>query len=263
MRLIGIIAFLSSTLACGSLFLACDSSADDPSEEDGSPSGGGASNEEIAACKDSCDQLKFFDCNDSVDQAGCYQDCTGASSSQIELFVACVKNDICDPTCSTHIQPQGPGSSSGSSDSSASCTSDGCGTTNPPPPDGCAEACETLQFFSCISAETFESCVGLCMTADAGKKDTFTSCVESAGATQCQAVDCYYQFDPNAVPGPTPQQIADCKQSCSDLAFFDCISGSEAAACASACDTATKAEIEAFLICTMDPTDCAAAGECL
>ena len=60
---------------------------------------------EIMECKSSCNQLKFFDCNDSVEQAGCYRDCDSATSSQIELFTGCVQTDICDPTCSTHIKP--------------------------------------------------------------------------------------------------------------------------------------------------------------
>ena len=38
---------------------------------------------EIMECKGSCNQLKFFDCNDSVEQAGCYVDCEGATSSPV------------------------------------------------------------------------------------------------------------------------------------------------------------------------------------
>ena len=101
------------------------------------------------------------------------------------------------------------------------------------------------------------------MSSETTKKETFASCVESGSVDQCQAVDCYYQFDPNAMPGPTPQQVADCKMSCQELGFFDCISGAEAAQCAASCDTMTKAEIEAFLVCTVDPTDCNAAAGCL
>jgi hypothetical protein len=256
MRLIGIIAILAPIF---SFAVACGSSEADPGDEGPGPDDQPATEQEIADCKQSCDKLKFFDCNDSLDQAACYQDCGGASSSQIELFVACVSNDTCDPTCSTHIVPPPDDTTSGGS--SDSCSSDGCASGDPPG-DGCVEACDTLQFFDCIDASTFTTCTGLCTSADATKKETFVSCVGSASVGECQAVDCYYQFDENAEPSPTPQQLADCKKSCEDMAFFDCISGADAASCAAACDTLSKAEIEAFLICTSSPTDCTSNVEC-
>jgi hypothetical protein len=120
-----------------------------------------------------------------------------------------------------------------------------------------------LQFFSCISADQFASCSSLCDTADPNATQTFAACVESAQVGQCEGVDCYYAFDTSAQPGPTPKQVSDCKQSCSNLAFFHCITGTEAASCASACETYTKAEIEAFLICTTNPTDCSGVAQCL
>jgi hypothetical protein len=266
MKLVGFLGWSSAVI----LAVACGSSGADG--DDGSSSGdpgGGANPQEIADCKSSCDQLKFFDCNDAQDQATCYDHCGEASSSQIELFVACVTNDTCDPECSTHIEPEpdpssGPtgsptgDSTSNSSDSSNStCTSDGCNDDT-----ACNEACESLQFFSCIDAATFDDCAALCLTASDADKSAFASCVSSGGVTQCTAVDCYYTFNPDAVPGPTPQQIADCKMSCEDLAFFDCLTGAEAAACAAGCDEASKEVIEAFLICSADHTDCAAAAEC-
>jgi hypothetical protein len=243
---------------------ACGANDADGGDDKPHPGGPAATEEEIAACKDACDQLKFFDCNDSVDQAGCYANCSAASSSQIELFVACVKADICDPTCSTHIEPVNPDPTTTGGNGSSSCSSDGCGSSGDPPGNqACEDACDKLQFFDCIDAGTFSTCMSLCSSAETSKKDTFSSCVESASVDQCQAVDCYYQFDESAVPGPTPKQIADCKKSCADLAFFDCITGTDAAACNAACDTSTKQEIEAFLACTADPTDCAAAAQCL
>ena len=256
MRLFGIIATLTTILACGSS--EAGPGDDGPGDDDGP----GATEQEVADCKKSCDKLKFFDCNDSVDQAGCYQDCGGASSSQIELFVACVTNDTCDPTCSTHIQPASdPSGTTG--DSSSSCAGDDCGTGDPPDDADCVQGCDTLQFFDCIDAQTFTTCTALCMSADSTKKETFASCVESGQVGQCQAVECYYEFDENAEAVPTPQQLAECKQHCEDLAFFDCISGADAASCAATCDTYTKPEIEAFLICTASPSDCISAAECL
>jgi hypothetical protein len=267
MKLIGFMGWMSAV----TLAVACGSSgADgDGGESSGDPSGG-ANPQEIADCKSSCDQLKFFKCNDAQAQADCYDDCAGASSDQIELFVACVSNDTCDPECSTFLEPSGDpsggdpsggdpsgGNTTGSDATGDTCSSDGCNSDT-----ACNEACESLQFFSCIDAATFDDCSALCKTASADDKGTFASCVSSGDVTSCDAVDCYYTFDPSAVPGPTPQQIADCKMTCEQLGFFDCLSGAEAAQCAASCDEATKEVIEGFLICASDPTDCAAAAEC-
>ncbi|MEJ7731453.1 MAG: hypothetical protein WKG00_19835 [Polyangiaceae bacterium] len=174
-------------------------------------------------------------------------------------------NDTCDPECCTHIQPEpepssgptGDSTSNSSNSSNSTCASDGCNSDS-----AFTDACESLQFFSCIDAATFDDCSAVCMTASAEDKSTFASCVGSGGVTQCDAVGCYYTFNPEAVPGPTPQQIADCKMSCESLGFFDCLTGTEAASWAASCDEATQEVIEGFLICTADPTDCAAAVEC-
>ena len=156
MKLVGFLGWISAV----ALAAACSSSSadGDGSAGSGDPTGG-ANPQQIADCKSSCDQLKFFDCNDAQDQATCYDNCSEASGAQIELFVACVTNDTCDPECSTHIQPEpepssGPtGSPTGdptSNSSNSTCASDGCNDDT-----ACGEACESLQFFSCIDAATF------------------------------------------------------------------------------------------------------------
>ncbi|MBC8070293.1 MAG: hypothetical protein IAG13_18315, partial [Deltaproteobacteria bacterium] len=54
---------------------ACDDASGDGTGSAGEGGQGGASAAEEERCKDSCNQLKFFDCNDAADHAACFLAC--------------------------------------------------------------------------------------------------------------------------------------------------------------------------------------------
>lgn len=103
-------------------------------------------------CKEACNKLKFFDCNDAADHAACFESCESAPADAIELFVACVENDTCDPECSTNLQADAPdpvdmtegggeegGGAQTCPEACASFIADGCA-----PPVDCNGICASL-----------------------------------------------------------------------------------------------------------------------
>lgn len=275
--------------------------------------GGGASAQEQQECKDACNQLKFFDCNDSTDQARCFTACEAASASAIELFVACVQADICDPSCSTNLYDQAGGGETGGGgsgvggdgtgggggggcvdacqeyvgagciegvDCAAFCASlspsdqgyavycvdhrNGCAL--PPeceeglpgeadPTAQCQDACDSLQFFDCIDAQTHADCRTLCTSAATDDQETFISCV--AGGV-CQDGACYDVFagggGETGVTGGGGEvggggDVELCQSTCDQMEFFDCIDASQHSMCREVCTTATAESIDTFWSC--------------
>jgi len=116
------------------------SSADGGSADAGD---GEAPSADIERCKDSCNQLKFFDCNDSAQHSACFTACEAASADDIEVFVACVQTDICDPTCIENLVE----------------TAD----PDPPNPDACVGACTAIIEAGCYPADP-GICASFCGT---------------------------------------------------------------------------------------------------
>lgn len=270
--------------------------------------GGGASAQEQQDCKDACNQLKFFDCNDSADQARCFGACEAASSSAIELFVACVQADICDPSCTMNLYEQAPGDTGGGGDGDGGETGGGggscagacqdyvdagcippldcaglCASLSPsdqgyavycvehrdgcnlPPECGdglpgesdpaaeCQDACDSLQFFDCIDAQTHAACRDLCSSADASDRDTFVGCV-AAGA--CDDGACYDVFaggGDGEVTGVGEVggggDVTLCQSTCDQMEFFECIDASQHSMCRDVCTTASADSIDTFWAC--------------
>lgn len=118
-------------------------------------------------CKDACNKLKFFDCNDAADHAACFVSCENAPASAIEVFVACVEADTCDPECAANLHGDAPpagevtgGGGGGEEEggSAASCPEaceafiiDGCA-----PPVDCVQICASL-------TELEQAFVGYCL----------------------------------------------------------------------------------------------------
>src|SRR5688572_10860967 len=163
---------------------------------------------EVSECKGSCNQLKFFDCDDSVEQAGCYLNCENATSSQIELFNGCVQTDICDPTCSTHIKPANP----------PSVMSD---------PDDCSSACARLGADGCIPPESVAGCQGLCSSGTTSDRGTILYC--ESRRSGCML--------PEECAPPMMDPVAECKDACDTLGFFSCINAQSQANCRNLCGT--------------------------
>lgn len=58
-------------------------------------------------------------------------------------------------------------------------------------------------------------------------------------------VECAINIQP-ATP-PTPQE--ECTASCERLGFFQCITGTDVAACTTTCDSASKDAVDSFIAC--------------
>ena len=254
---------LTATLAALALVAACDSETGG-SLGNGTGNGtgnggnggngaatGGASEFEVTTCKSSCDKLKFFDCNDSLDQAACYANCATATSSQIDLFNGCVSTDTCDPTCSTTIEPKAAEPSGGTNTGGS-----GGGTIieNPEPKDPvelCQEGCDHLKFFGCLSADDQAACRALCPTAKEADRETFSACA----ATGCDAA-CYKSLDPTFVPKASEFEQKKCESACDGYKFFDCIGAAEHTACVDLCKSAPADKVSTFSGCAGGGGDC-------
>lgn len=246
----------SVVLALLASLAACSSSG-------GAAPGGAATAQQISFCKQSCDKLKFFMCNDAQQQADCYAGCQTASASAIDLFDGCVNNAQCDPSCSTHLTPTAPDGGGGGGSGGGGGGGGDAATTNPGL-TACAAACQSLGSFACISATETSNCVSLCNTAQAATRDTFSACVMGQQLSNCSAVGCYYTFNPNAPHGPTPQQVTDCKQACDDLATFSCITPDQQTTCRDTCAAETSgSKIDDFVACVRSSaTDCNTSATC-
>ncbi|MEM9189741.1 MAG: hypothetical protein AAGF12_11230 [Myxococcota bacterium] len=183
------------------------------------PGPGGASPTEIQDCKEACNQLKFFDCNDAVDHATCFAGCDAASSNSIEVFSACVRNDICDASCSLNIQPSAGGEPI-------------------PNGSGCVDLCGQFLAEGCAPGISVAECGEVCRT-DAAVVDY---CLGRRSGCTLPA-ECVEQ-----VSAPDPAD--DCRAGCEQLGFFDCITPTDVAACSTACGSAAPATLDQFVSCT-------------
>lgn len=271
----------------GLVGMSCATVADDDGAS-GSDSSS-ASAQEVADCKDACTQLKFFDCNDASDHAACFAACGNADPSQIELFVACVRADVCDPACSTDLVGSAGGGEGGQTDGGScveacdavmtECSDDPvdcailCGALSPADkafivyceserngcvfPDECVdeidsggsegseclEACDSMRFFECLSAEQHADCRSLCETVDDSARDTFVGCASAV----CDDSSCYDVMA--GEEGGSGADIEGCQFVCDDLRFFECITASDHAMCRDLCTSASADRVETFKGC--------------
>ena len=200
-----------------------------------------ASSDQVRECKRSCEKLKFFDCNDSQDLANCFQACEAAGPSQIELFVACVDNDICDPSCSLNAQalPDEPDVVSGGT----------MGTVDSKPPADteslCLDACDDMKFFRCVDTQTHNDCRTDCRNSSDAIQEDFVACVENG---VCQDGSCYGVLNPEA----NTADVLGCQETCDRMSFFDCLGSLDHSDCRAACEIADGTAVEAFKGCATD-----------
>jgi hypothetical protein len=230
--------------------------------------GGGASSAEQDQCKDSCNQLKFFDCNDAADHAACFVACENASSSQIELFVSCVQADICDPECATDLigaapppsgeaggEGEGEGGGGGGTTCFDACVffiADGCA-----PPIDCAVECALL-------SELEQSFVTYCL-------DRRDGCSLPEECTDLFGGEVGGESDGGEVGGGEvgggevgggevggSGSVEACLDACDEMLFFACIEPAQQAICRDTCETASEQSIGTFLGCapTCDDDAC-------
>ncbi len=197
--------------------------------------GGGknlASKAEVGGCQDSCDTQRFFDCYDASLQAGCYDDCSAASSDDINKFVGCVRGaDFCDIECSTNIQGR-------SADIEPDERVD-TGRDPVAPASSCQTACAAMAADMCIEAD----CSPLCADSEF-----------SFAATYCNSVRNGCDFPAECTGGSSTTNSGNgaegaCLSGCDSLAFFDCASSSEQTACRTACGSADDTTRNNFSAC--------------
>lgn len=118
---------------------------------------GSASDADISRCQGACDQLKLFDCADSGQHAACFAKCETASEEEIERFDACVRTDICDPTCPGALPDVGDDAGGDGDGVADDGVADDEGAVAEP--GGCVAACEAIIADGCFPAV---SCEGFC-----------------------------------------------------------------------------------------------------
>jgi hypothetical protein len=192
--------------------------------------------EQISACKKSCDKQRFFDCYDAAEQAGCYNDCSTAEGSKIEIFNACVSNAICDKACNVNIQPK----------SSAPQTQ---AKSDPPKDDpaSCQAACTAYANDGCPGAS---ACAEACSKATAKDRFGLMYCLESRN--KCEVTEECKSLIASAV-GPDP--VAACQAGCDAMKLFSCIAPADQATCRDLCTKVDATKRDAF-------TACAGSGVC-
>jgi hypothetical protein len=247
--------------------LACDGLAgSDGGGGDGGEGGGeGAmpSEQDTSECKGACNQLKFFDCNDAADHARCFEACEVAPPSGIEVFVACVQADICDPECAAGLEGTVPSAEGGGEVEGGGGEveggggeEEGGGSTEPT----CTDACGEFIAAGCVPPV---DCAGLCGTLSAFEQSFVVYCVERRdGCTlpeECAEalpeVDGGVEVEGGGGGEGGTDPIEQCQGACDDMEFFSCIDEAQHADCRALCTTAPAADIDTFVACASGCTD--------
>lgn len=198
---------------------------------DGGLQGGGAGDAEVRSCKDACGQLKFFDCADAADHSACFGACEEASSSDIEVFVSCVRNDICDPACvDSLVQSSPPPSGEGG----------GEGGVEGSDPDACVSACQDYLADGCMEPV---DCSAACAALPADERSFLVYCESRRSGCELPS-ECAGELEPD----PT----AECRAACDSLQFFDCIDAEQHASCRSLCASVDEDARATFTACADD-----------
>jgi hypothetical protein len=152
------------------------------SESDPSAESGDASL--IADCRETCDDLLFYDCVTADTHEACYDTCSDRGTQDIETFLACVQNTL--PACSecyeNFVDADPPDPTTGSEMT----------TAGPPDTTGsvglsCVDACEEYVGAGCnleFEDIEFTSCEEFCATLSGTAQDLVVECVaERDGCT--------------------------------------------------------------------------------
>jgi hypothetical protein len=260
---------------------ACDADGGDAADgggggegggEVGGHDGGGASAEDQSRCKDSCNQLKFFNCNDAADHAACFLACESAPESAIEVFIACVETDICDAECAADLV----GEAHGSEGEGEGGGSEGGGEEGGSEPTSCTEACAEFVGAGCVPPV---DCAGFCSSLSEFEQTFVGYCVdrrdgcelpeecadalagnEGGGAEEGGQVEeggggevGGGEVGGGEVGGLDP--IEQCQGTCDDMQFFSCIDASQHSSCRELCTTASTERIDTFVGCAFGCQD--------
>lgn len=237
-------------LAALSIGAACSTTVNgSPTSSGGSSSGAAASTEQVGSCKESCNKMKFFGCNSAEQQAVCYDDCSKATASQIELFTACAGTSICDPACRTNITPKPAGGGPVT----------GTGAT----PSSCSTACEKLVSCSFVKPSEKDKCLGVC------QKEAYQYQIDCVNNTACGKIQSACGGGSTGTDGTTGTGSADavsiarCQSGCDGLLARECVNASGQAACRAKCAATQAAKRDTFSSCLATAVDCSEGNGCL
>lgn len=227
--------------------------------EGGEGGEGGAPAADQAECKEACNKLKFFDCNDAADHAACFLACESAPASGIELFVACVENDTCDPECAVDLEGQAGGEGGGGEEEGG-----GGGEEGGTPTSSCPDACNEYVAAGCVPPV---DCAGFCSSLSGFEQEFVGYCVDRRDGCTLPA-ECEDALEGGEggvseeggvgegvgeVGGDDP--IMACQGACDDMQFFDCIDEAQHASCRELCTTAATDDIDTFVSCSFGCQD--------
>lgn len=220
-------------------------------------SSGGATAQEVSDCQSGCDQMKFFGCNSSGEQAACYGDCSTATPAQINLFVNCAHSSICDPSCRNDIAPANPPA--------------------PPPVSAsdCASACAKAIMCSIVPVGDQTGCEMECT------QSAYQYQIDCVNNNACNAIPsaCGFSSSSSSDAGPPPGdagpppdldagnlEIPICQQSCQLLLASMCIDAQTQSECNALCASNSEAQDQTFDQCVQvsapAPGSCDAAIAC-
>jgi hypothetical protein len=235
-------------------FGACSSSTTITVADGGSATG--ASQQQISDCKAGCDKMKFFNCNDANELAACYSDCGTATGNQIDVFVACAQNSICDPACRTNITPAPSGSSS-----DGGAASSGPGAT----PSSCTSACAKLVDCNVIPVGYQDTCVTKCQQSayqfqiDCVNNNVCGDLQSRCGAGGGGGVS----IDAGSFDAAGPDfTVIQCQTECDALLSRQCISAAQQSTCRGLCSSSTQDKRSTFDACAQTAADCTTALSC-
>jgi hypothetical protein len=161
--------------------------------------------------------------------------------------------------CATAAMPEEPAASGSPAppENATRSTEQSRLTIDPAGP--CRAACAQLGEGDCVTAAERDRCTALC--DDSAGRDAFVSC--AAGRAQCDALDCYAQFNPAAPTGATPAEAMRCRQECDQLAQMGCIAPLDQSLCRDRCADDVRATVRSFDACVDTAADdCTAAAAC-
>ncbi len=217
---------------------------------------GVASAQEISDCQNGCDQMKFFGCNSSTEQASCYSECNGATETQINLFVNCAHSAICDPTCRNDIAPPDPPAPTAvsSSDCASACTKAiACNFVPVGEQAACETACTQNAYQYQIDCVNNNACDAIQTACGFGSPSSGQAPGQDAGPA------------PDLDAGNTETPL--CQQSCQILLAVMCIDAPTQSACNALCASSSESQDQTFDQCVQvsapAPGSCTAAMACL
>lgn len=198
-----------------------------------SNNGGNGSND----CSSACAKLTGCGFLTGEKATSCVSECS-SSTTDDAAAIACINANSCADIPSKCVDS----SVDGPDDTNAAVAQ-------------CQSACSSLITRGCLDGTSGSECSTLCQTATSSSASSFQSC--AFATTDCGgAAQCYALFS-GKTPSTPPATIAECKQSCEDLAFFSCIGAAEQNSCGSRCELATVNQITSFNSCVdANATDC-------